>query len=72
MVTTLKYLAVGATASGALVLASIGLTSHAREYAASQQSFRSEQPAAFETNSIVASNASISTYGLDQVRPTDW
>jgi hypothetical protein len=72
MVSTLKYLAVGATASAMLVLASIGLTSHAREQVASQQSFRSEQPAAFETNPIVGSNALISTYGLDPVRRTDW
>ena len=72
MFSTLKYLVVGATASGVLVLASIGLTSHAREYAVSQQSFKSEQPAAYGTNLIVGSDASISTYGLDQARQTDW
>jgi hypothetical protein len=72
MVTSLKYLTVGATAFGVLVLAIIGLKSHASEHAASQLSFRSEQPAAFETNPIVGSNASNSTYGLDQAHPTDW
>jgi hypothetical protein len=56
---------------GVLALAGIEMTSHAREKAVGLQSFRSEQPVALETSPIVGSDASISTYGLNQAR-TDW
>jgi hypothetical protein len=69
---TWKYLVIGATAFGVLGLAGVELTSHARGYNVSQQSSRSERPAAFETKPIVASVASISSYGLDQARTSDW
>lgn len=69
---TWKYFVVGATAFGVLGLAGMELTSHARGHTVSQLSSRSEQPGAFETKPIVASVASISSYGLDQARTTDW
>jgi hypothetical protein len=48
------------------------VTSHAREHAFTQQSFQSVLPTSFETDPIVASDASISTYGLDTGHLTDW
>ena len=50
----------------AFFLADVKLSSQATEKAASQQS------AAIETHPIHASDASISTYGLDPARKTDW
>ena len=47
-------------------------TSHAREYAVTQQSLTSVLPTDFETNPIVGSDGSISTYGLDTGHFTDW
>ena len=57
---------------GVLALAGIEITSHAREKPVELQSYRSERPVAFETSPIVGSDASISTYGFNQVRTTDW
>jgi hypothetical protein len=72
MARTWTYVVIGVATFGVLTLAGIEMTSHAREKAVGLQSFRSEQPVAFETSPIVGSDASISTYGPDQARTTDW
>lgn len=72
MVRTWTYLVIGVATFGVLTLVGIEMTSQAREKAAGLHSFKSEQPVAFETSPIVGSDASISTYGLNQARTTDW
>jgi len=73
MAHTGKLLIVGATAAIAmLIVANFDGASRAREYTVSQQSAKYERPAAFETNAIYGSDASISTYGLDTGHNTDW
>lgn len=72
MVRTWTYVVIGVATFGVLTMAGIEITSLAREKAVGQQSFRSEQPVAFEVSPIVGSDATISTYGLNQARTTDW
>jgi hypothetical protein len=73
MANTGKLLIVGATAVIAmLIVANLDGASRAREFTVSQQSAKYERPAAFETNQIYRSDASISTYGLDTGHNTDW
>jgi hypothetical protein len=55
-----------------LFVVNLDAASRAREYTVSQQSAKYERPAAFETNAIYGSDASISTYGLDTGHNTDW
>jgi hypothetical protein len=74
MASTGKILILGATTAIAmLILAKVEVTSDARDHTVSQQISSPEQPAAFrKTNVIYGANASISTYGLDPARTTDW
>ena len=72
MVRTWTYGVIGVATFCVLTLVGIEMTSQAREKAVGLQSFRSEQPVAFETSPVVGSDASISTYGLYQARTTDW
>ena len=72
MANTGKLLIVGAAAVAMLIVANLDGASRAREYTVSQQSAKYERPAAFETNPIYGSDASISTYGLDTGHNTDW
>jgi hypothetical protein len=68
-----KYVLVGATAViGLLVVATVEVASHPREYAVDQQTFKFERPASFETTLIYGSDASVSTFGLDSTHSTDW
>jgi len=62
---TWKLVVLGCAMIIVLVAANATVTSHAREHTVTQQSFRSELPAAFNTNPIVGSDASIDTYGLE-------
>jgi len=71
MANTGKLLIVGATAAIAMLfVANLDGASRAREV--SQQSAKYERPAAFETNPIYGSDASVSTYGLNTGHNTDW
>jgi hypothetical protein len=58
--------------SGVAMGMAIAKVSHAGEHAITQESFQSVQPTAFETDPIVASDGSISIYGLDTGHFTDW
>jgi len=73
MAHTGKLLIVGATAAIAMLfVVNLDAASRARESTVSQQSAKYERPAAFETNPIYGSDASISTYGLNTGHNTDW
>ena len=77
---TLKYLTVATAALATLVLANMARTWN--DDNVGTQSLKSEQsallvtdsiaPSSITTNTIIGSDASISTYGLDSARTTDW
>jgi hypothetical protein len=50
----------------------IAKVTYAGEHAVTQQTFQSVLPTSFETDPIVASDGSVSTYGLDTGHLTDW
>jgi hypothetical protein len=69
---TWKCFGLGAAAVIVLVAGNVNVLSRTPEAAIPQHRFVSELPAAFETNPIVGSDASISTYGLNTGHVTDW
>ena len=64
------FVVVGAALAALLIAGTFYTYAHVNS--ASQQSAKIEQRIGVETNSIVGSDASVSTYGLDPARTVDW
>jgi len=70
---TWKYIGLGGFAVMiALFAANADVLSQTRGHTVTKQSLNFEQPIPFETNAIVGSDASLSTFGLDTGHVTDW